>query len=437
MKKYTSIAFGAMVLFVLTAGQQVFAQESGLNGANTAWVLTATALVLFMTLPGLALFYGGLVRVKNILSVLMQCFAIACLVSVLWLIAGYSLSFGEGNGWIGDFSMLFMASIGKDDLAGDIPLSLHAMYQMTFAIITPALIVGAFAERMKFSSMLLFTALWLFAVYIPVCHWVWASSGWLFNLGLLDFAGGTVVHITAGVAALVAAIVIGKRDGFPTTAMPPHNMTMTVTGAGMLWVGWFGFNAGSALAANSSAAMAMLVTHLSAAAGALAWMTIEWLKFKKPSVLGIVTGMVAGLGTITPASGYVGPGGALIIGLVAGVVCFYMTHLVKRTWKIDDSLDVFPVHGVGGILGTLLAGVFASTQLGAFSGHGFAEGVKTMGEQMGIQLIGVLVTFGYTAVVTYLLLKITGILTRGLRVTKEEESIGLDLSLHEEDGYKL
>lgn len=428
------ILTGAGLLMQSTAG---FAQDAAIDTGNTAWMLTASALVLFMTLPGLALFYGGLVRVKNILSVLMQCFAIACLVSILWLIAGYSLSFGEGNAWIGDMSLAFMAGIKEESMAGDIPLSLHAMYQMTFAIITPALIVGAFAERMKFSSMLLFSALWLFAVYIPVCHWVWASSGWLFKKGLLDFAGGTVVHITAGVAALVSALVIGKRNGFPTTAMPPHNMTMTVTGAGMLWVGWFGFNAGSALAANGNAAMAMLVTHLSAAAGAISWMTIEWIKFKKPSVLGIVTGMVAGLGTITPASGYVGPGGALIIGLSSGVVCFYMTQMVKRVWKIDDSLDVFPVHGVGGIIGTLFAGVFASTQLGAFSGQGFAEGINTMGEQMGVQVLGVLVTFVYTALVTYILLKLTSLLTKGLRVTKEEETVGLDLSLHEEDGYKL
>ncbi|MGM8225678.1 ammonium transporter [Cellvibrio sp. ARAG 10.3] len=411
--------------------------QDGVDGANTAWMLTATALVLFMTLPGLSLFYAGLVRVRNVLSVLMQCFAIACLMSLLWMIAGYSLSFGDGNAYIGDFSKVFLASVGEDALWGDIPESLFATFQMTFAIITPALIVGAFAERMKFSSMLLFSALWLFAVYVPVCHWVWSGNGWLFNMGLLDFAGGTVVHITAGVAALVAALVLGNRTGFPTTAMPPHNMTMTVTGAGMLWVGWFGFNAGSALAANGNAAMAMLVTHISAAAGSLAWMTIEWLKFRKPSVLGIVTGMVAGLGTITPASGYVGPGGALIIGLCAGMVCFFMTQLIKRVWKIDDSLDVFPVHGVGGVLGTLLAGIFASTELGVFSGHGFAEGISSIGEQLGVQFIGVIVTFGYTAVVTYVLLKITGVLTAGLRVTKEEEVVGLDISLHEEDGYKL
>ncbi|MCP8898844.1 ammonium transporter [Gilvimarinus xylanilyticus] len=406
------------------------------NGANTAWILTATALVLFMTLPGLSLFYGGLVRSKNILSVLMQCFAIACIASLLWMIVGYSLSFGEGNAWIGDFSHVMLAGIGKETLSGDIPEALFALFQMTFAIITPALIVGAFAERMKFSSMLIFSSLWLLAVYVPVCHWVW-GGGFLGQWGLLDFAGGTVVHITAGVAALVAALVLGQRDGFQSVPMPPHNMTMTVTGAGMLWVGWFGFNGGSALTASGDAAMAMLVTHISAAAGSLAWMSIEWIKFRKPSVLGIVTGMVAGLGTITPASGFVGPGGALVIGLLAGVVCFFMTQAIKRVWHIDDSLDVFPVHGVGGILGTLLAGVFASPNLGVFSGHGFADAVSGMGAQVWVQFLGVVITFVYTGVITYVLLKLTGVLTSGLRVTREEELIGLDITMHEEEGYKL
>ncbi|WP_096086963.1 ammonium transporter [Agaribacterium haliotis] len=407
-----------------------------LDSGNTAWILTATALVLFMTLPGLSLFYGGLVRSKNILSVLMQCFAIACVASVLWLLLGYSLAFGEGNAFIGDFSKALFAVITKGELVGDIPESLFAIFQMTFAIITPALIVGAFAERMKFSSVLIFSSLWLMAVYVPVCHWVW-GGGWLGAMGLFDFAGGTVVHITAGVAALVAALVIGNREGFPTTAMPPHNMTMTVTGAGMLWVGWFGFNAGSALAANGDAAMAMLVTHISAAAGSLAWMAIEWKKFGKPSVLGIVTGMVAGLGTITPASGFVGPMGALVIGSTAGTVCFWATQLIKRKFKIDDSLDVFPVHGVGGILGTLLAGIFSSTSLGLFSGHGFAEGIETMAAQFSVQLIGVVATFIYTAFVTWFLLKLTGILTNGIRVSKEEEMQGLDVVLHEESGYNM
>jgi len=406
-----------------------------LSGGNTSWILTATALVLFMTLPGLSLFYGGLVRSKNVLSVLMQCFAIACMASLVWFVVGYSLAFGEGNLFIGDFSKVFFTGIGKDTLSGDIPESLFAMFQMTFVIITPALIVGAFAERMKFSSVMVFSLFWILLVYAPVCHWVW-GGGWLAEKGLLDFAGGTVVHITAGVAALVVAIMIGNRKGFPETAMPPHNMTMTVTGAGMLWVGWFGFNAGSALAANGDAAMAMLVTHISAAAGSLAWMTMEWSKFGKPSVLGIVTGMVAGLGTITPASGFVGPGGALIIGLSAGVLCFYATQFIKRKLIIDDSLDVFPVHGVGGILGTLAAGIFASTQLGVFSGSGFAADIDSIGAQFSVQALGVLVVAAYTALVTYGIVKLTGLLTGGIRVDGDEETQGLDLVLHEETGYK-
>jgi len=412
------------------------AAEASLNPANTAWILVATALVLFMTLPGLALFYGGLVRTKNVLSILMQCFAIASIASLLWLIAGYSLAFGSGNGWIGDLSKAMLAGVGRDSLAaGDIPEPLFMLFQMTFAIITPALIVGGFAERMKFSAMLLFSALWLLLVYAPVTHWVW-GGGWLQQMGLYDFAGGTVVHITAGVAALVAAIVLGPRRGFPTTAMPPHNMTMTAMGAGMLWVGWFGFNGGSALAADGNAAMAMLVTHISAAAGALVWSAIEWRRFGKPSALGAVTGMVAGLGTITPASGFVGPGGALIIGLAAGGVCFFATQLVKRKLKIDDSLDVFPVHGVGGILGTLFAGVFSSTGLGLFSGYGYAKGIDSMGGQLGVQLAGILATGLFTAVVTYAILKGVDALV-GLRVTHEQEIEGLDIAMHEERGYDL
>ncbi|MFL0799537.1 MAG: ammonium transporter [Agarilytica sp.] len=418
----------------LLASPFAFAGDT-LDTGNTAWILTATALVLFMTLPGLSLFYGGLVRTKNILSVLMQCFAIACIASLLWFVALYSLSFGEGNAWVGDLSKLFLSGIGEDTASGDIPESLFVMFQLTFAVITPALIVGAFAERMKFSSLLIFSALWLVLVYAPVCHWVW-GGGWLGQMGLLDFAGGTVVHITAGVAALVAALVIGNRNGFPTTAMPPHNMTMTVTGAGMLWVGWFGFNAGSALAANGDAAMAMLVTHISAAAGSLAWMTVEWVKFGKPSVLGIVTGMVAGLGTITPASGFVGPAGALVIGLSAGVVCFFATQFIKRKLVIDDSLDVFPVHGVGGILGTLFAGIFASTELGIFSGQGFADGIESIGAQFQVQVIGVLATAIYTAIATFIILKLTGFMTNGIRVSADEETEGLDIVLHEESGYK-
>lgn len=407
-----------------------------LNPANTAWILTTTALVLFMTLPGLALFYGGLVRSKNVLSVLMQCFSIAGAASIIWLVLGYSLAFGEGNAWIGDFSKVMMAGIDKDSLMGDIPEPLFMLFQMTFAIITPTLIIGGFAERMKFSAMLLFSCIWLVLVYAPITHWVW-GGGWLAQMGLYDFAGGTVVHITAGVAALVAAIVVGPRKGFPQVAMPPHNLTMTVTGAGMLWVGWYGFNGGSALAANGDAAMAMLVTHISAAAGVLVWSFIEWYKFGKPSVLGAVTGMVAGLGTITPASGFVGPGGALIIGIMAGGVCFIATQYIKRTLKIDDSLDVMPVHGVGGILGTLLAGVFSATSLGVFSGYGFAEGIETMGGQVMVQIIGIVSTFVYTAVVTWIILKLVGAMVGGLRVSEEVEIQGLDTAEHEETGYNL
>ena len=421
----------AIALLVLPALS--VAEAATASGSNTAWILTSTALVLFMTLPGLALFYGGLVRSKNVLSVLMQCFAIAGVVTVLWLIAGYSLAFSEGNAWIGDFSHLMMAGIGRETLSGDIPESLFMLFQMTFAIITPALIIGGFAERMKFSAMLLFSALWLMLVYVPVTHWVW-GGGWLGAIGLYDFAGGTVVHITAGVAALVAALVLGPRRGFPTTAMPPHNMTMTVMGAGMLWVGWFGFNGGSALAANGDAAMAMLVTHISAAAGAMVWMSMEWVRFGKPSALGAVTGMVAGLGTITPASGFVGPGGALIIGILAGFLCFNATLFIKRVLKIDDSLDVFPVHGVGGMLGTLMAGVFSATSLGVFSGYGFADGITSMGGQLYVQFIGVIATVVFTAVVTFVILKVVGALL-GLRVSEEDEIQGLDISMHEERGY--
>ncbi len=409
--------------------------QDGVDSGDTAWILTSTALVLFMSLPGLALFYGGLVRARNVLSVLVQCFAIVCVVSVLWLICGYSLAFAPGNGFIGGLSKAFFAGVGENSVSGTIPETAFAMFQLTFACITPALIVGGFAERMKFSAMLLFSVLWLFAVYLPICHWVWGSDGWLFEMGLLDFAGGTVVHITAGVAALVAAIVLGRRQGFPQTPMMPHNLTMTVTGAGMLWVGWFGFNGGSALAANGNAAMAILVTHISAAAGAMMWSAIEWIKYGKPSALGLVTGMVAGLGTITPASGFVGPGGALIIGLVAGLVCFNATHTLKRVLKIDDSLDVFPVHGVGGILGTFAAGIFAASTLGVFGGQGYAEGM-TMGKQIGVQLIGIAATGTWAAVLTWGLLKLVGKVT-GLRVSPEQETMGLDTTQHNERGYDL
>ena len=424
----TKAILAAISLLLVSPG--VFADD--LNGANTAWILTSTALVLFMTIPGLSLFYAGLVRVKNVLSVLVQCFAITCLVSILWLIAGYSLAFSEGNMFIGGLSNFMMGGIQEGTMNGDIPDSVFAMFQLTFGIITVALIVGGFAERLRFSAMLLFSGLWLFAVYVPVTHWVW-GGGWLGEMGLLDFAGGTVVHITAGVAALTAAMVMGSRRGFPDTPMTPHNMTMTITGAGMLWVGWFGFNAGSALAANGDAGMAMLVTHISAAAGAFTWMCIEWFRFGKPSALGAVTGMVAGLGTITPASGFVGPAGALIIGISAGVVCFSATMWLKRVMKIDDSLDVFPVHGVGGALGTILAGIFASNSLGIFSGQGDGAAI---GDQLLIQLTGVFSVAVYTAVISFILLKIVDAIL-GLRVSEDEETEGLDLNQHNERGYDL
>lgn len=426
---------GLIVLLCLPSF--VWADGNQLNSGNTAWVLTATALVLFMTLPGLSLFYGGLVRAKNILSILVQCFAIACVASLLWFAVGYSLAFSGDGAFIGNLDKAFLTGVDIDSVAPglDIPEHLFAVFQMTFAVITPALMVGAFAERMKFSSVIVFSAFWLLAVYVPVCHWVW-GGGWLADMGMIDFAGGTVVHITAGVGALVAALMVGNRDGFPNKPLLPHNMTMTVMGAGMLWVGWFGFNAGSAVAADGSAAMAMIVTHISAAAGSLTWVAIEWIKFKKPSALGIVTGMVAGLGTITPASGSVGPAGALVIGISAGFICFYATQFIKRKLFIDDSLDVFPVHGVGGIIGTFMAGIFVSAELGVFSGNGLSEGVS-ISDQLWVQIVGIIATIIYTAVVSYLLLKMTSLLTSGLRVSKEEETQGLDIITHEERGYKL
>ena len=407
-----------------------YAESSELSGANTAWILTSTALVLFMTIPGLAFFYGGLVRNKNVLSVLMQCFALTCLVSIMWVIVLYGLAFGDGgslNSIIGSFDQIFMSGLTNESLSGDIPESVFAMFQLTFAIITPALIVGGFAERMKFSSMLLFSTLWMIFVYAPICHMVW-GGGWLGNLGVMDFAGGTVVHVNAGIAALVAAVMLRERRGFPATPMPPHNLTMTVAGASMLWVGWFGFNACSALAADQSAGMAMLVTHIGAAAGSLSWMGREWMKQGKPSVLGIVTGMVAGLGTITPASGFVGPMGALFIGVSAGLICYEATQYIKKVLKIDDSLDVFPVHGVGGILGTILTGVFASA---SFGGMGLENSIST---QVFIQIIGVVFTIIWCGFFTYIILKLVDNLL-GLRISEEEEETGIDLVEHGEKGY--
>jgi Amt family ammonium transporter len=428
-----NIRLRLLPLLSLACCTPAFAADE-LNSADTAWILTATALVLFMTLPGLALFYGGLVRSKNVLSVLMQCFAITCVATIIWVAVGYSIAFGDGgagNAFWGGLSRAFLAGLSRDALAGSIPESVFSMFQLTFAIITPALIVGGFAERMRFSAILMFSALWLLLVYLPVCHWVW-GGGWLGEMGLLDYAGGTVVHITAGVAAVVTAVVIGNRNGFPKTAMMPHNMTMTITGAGMLWVGWFGFNAGSALSAGGDAGMAMLVTHISAAMGAFTWMMIEWKRYGKPSALGAVTGMVAGLGTITPASGFVGPMAALLIGFAAGNICYFATVYIKQTLHIDDSLDVFPVHGVGGMLGTLAAGIFVSARLG---GAGLAEGVS-MAQQVGVQLVGIAATVAWTVLLTWGILKLVGVIV-DLRVNDEDEMMGLDLSAHEESGYNL
>jgi Amt family ammonium transporter len=416
---------------VLLISTSVFGAEAEINQANTAWLLTSTALVLFMTLPGLALFYAGLVRSKNVLSVLMQCFTIACVMSILWMLFVYGMAFGDGGGLnkiVGSGKVL-MSGITLGSVSGDIPETVFFMFQMTFAIITPALIVGGFAERMKFSAVLWFSALWLVFVYAPVCHWVW-GGGWLMDRGFMDFAGGSVVHINAGVAAIVAAVVLGKRKGFPEATILPHNMTLTVAGASMLWVGWFGFNAGSALAANGNAGMAMVATHISAAAASLAWMTCEWLRHGKPSVLGIVTGMVAGLGTITPASGFVGPAGALIIGILAGVVCYFATQFIKRSLKIDDSLDVFPVHGVGGALGTLLTAILAAESLG---GLGLETGIAA---QFMTQLIGVIATIVWCGVVSFVILKVLDKVL-GIRVSVDEETEGLDLTQHNERGYSL
>ena len=404
--------------------------DETISNANTSWILTSTVLVLFMTLPGLAFFYAGLVRSKNVLSVLMQCFSLTCVVSILWVIYLYSWTFGDGgstNALIGNLDNLFLSSLSASNMSGDIPETVFAMFQLTFAIITPALIVGGFAERMKFSAMLVFSVIWMTFVYAPICHMVW-GGGWLGELGLMDFAGGTVVHINAGVAALIAAVMLRERRGFPSTPMPPHNLAMTVAGASMLWVGWFGFNAGSALAADQSAGMAMLVTHIGAAAGSLSWMFREWMKQGKPSVLGIVTGMVAGLGTITPASGFVGPMGALIIGISAGLVCYEATQYIKKILLIDDSLDVFPVHGVGGILGTLLTGVFAASTYG---GIGLENSIS---EQVTIQFIGVVFTIVWCGIFTYIALKVTNSLV-GLRISDENEETGIDLTEHGEKGY--
>lgn len=400
-----------------------------MNGADTAWILTSTALVLFMTLPGLALFYAGLVRSQNVLSVLMNCFAIAATVSILWFVVAYSIAFGDGNAWWGGLGKSFLTGVGVDTVSGTIPESLFFMFQMTFAIITPALIVGAYPERIHFSFVIAFSLVWVLLVYAPVVHWVW-GGGFLADMGLIDFAGGVVVHVTAGTSALVLAMMLGPRRGFPSEVQPPHNPGMTMIGASMLWVGWFGFNAGSALTADGSAGMAMTVTHLSAAAGAIAWSVMELIRYRKASLIGAVTGMVAGLATITPASGSVGPIGGLILGLSGGVVCYMITQLIKQRLKIDDSLDVFAVHGIGGALGSVLVTFFVTAALG---GRGLAEGM-TIGSQLGVQLIGIGIVAVWSGVLTYVIVKILKMFVK-FRVDEETEVQGLDLAMHGERGY--
>ena len=398
-----------------------------IDTGNTAWIITATALVLFMTLPGLALFYAGLVRKKNVLSVLMQCISVACLASVLWLVIGYSLAFGDGNQWIGDTSKMFLSGVGRDTLSGDIPETVFFAFQMTFAVITPALIVGAYVERIKFSAVLLFSGLWLLIVYAPVTHWIWAGNGWLFQAGLLDFAGGLVVHLTAGSSALVLAAMLGPRSTFPLQVDPPHNPAMVMIGASMLWVGWFGFNAGSALAADGNAGMAMVVTHISAATASLVWMLMDWSRFGKPTLIGLVTGTIAGLASITPASGSVGPIGALIIGASAGIICYLFVNIVKNNLKIDDSLDVFAVHGVGGLIGIILVAFLVDANIG---GAGYADGINAISQLM-IQLKGTFAVLVLSVVATIVITYVVK-LTVGLRVDDSSEVEGLDISSHGE-----
>ncbi|MBF0445553.1 MAG: ammonium transporter, partial [Magnetococcales bacterium] len=420
-KRIATIGIGGAALLLPALAMA----EDKLDSGDTAWMLISTVLVLFMTIPGLSLFYAGMVRSKNVLSILMQCFAITALMTIVWTVYGYSMAFGDGgsaNWLIGGFDKAFLLGVKVDSLSGTIPETVFMVFQMTFAIITPALIVGAFAERMKFSSMLVFLTLWVTLVYLPVCHWVW-GGGWMSSHGVLDFAGGTVVHINAGIAGLVTAIMLGKRKGYPTTHMAPHNLTLTVTGTGMLWVGWFGFNAGSELAADGTAGMAMAVTQIAAAAAAMSWMFVEWMKHGKPSALGIVTGAVGGLVAITPASGYVGPMGALAIGFASGAVCFWGATSLKRMMGYDDSLDAFGVHGIGGIVGALLTGVFAATSLG---GSGFGDGITTIGGQVWAQGLGVVATAIYCAIATAIILVIVKAIM-GLRVEEEEEVIGLDI----------
>ena len=437
MKRHTIIF--ASLIFVLGLPDLALADGHELNGSDTAWMLTATALVLFMTIPGLALFYGGLVRTKNVLSVLMQCFALTAIMTLVWVIIGYSLAFNTDgmeagstsiNSFVGGLGTMFLSGVTASSLSGTIPETVFITFQMTFAIITPALIVGAFAERMKFSAMILFSILWSIVVYAPICHMAWSGDGSFFgDMGVLDFAGGTVVHINAGVAALVACIVIGKRQGYPNTLMAPHSLTITVIGASMLWIGWFGFNAGSAVAADGTAGMAMLVTQVATASATLGWMAAEWIRLGKPSILGAVTGAVAGLVAITPASGSVGPMGAIVVGLASGVLCFWAATSLKRALGYDDSLDAFGVHGIGGIVGALLTGIFAAESLG---GQGLSA--DSIGGQFVVQLIAVVFTIVYCGVLSFILLKIVDAIV-GLRVSQDEETEGLDISLHDERGY--
>ena len=427
-KLYVSALFRKLSLIVFLSFTS-FPAFADVNNGDTAWILTSTALVLFMTLPGLALFYAGLVNSKNVVSVLMQHFAVACVVSIIWVTLGYSLAFSSGNAWIGDLSNIFMKSIDLDSISGTIPESLFATFQMTFAIITPALIIGAFVERIKFSAMLIFISLWVLIVYVPVTHWVW-GGGILSSWGTMDFAGGIVVHATAGTAALITALTLGKRRGFPKSITPPHSPILTMIGAAMLWVGWFGFNAGSALGANGGAGMAMLVTHISASMAALVWMFIEWKRFGKPSLIGVVTGMVAGLATVTPASGYIGIPGGLVLGFSGGLLCYLAVDYIRGKLLIDDSLDVFAVHGVGGILGTLLVAFLATS---TFSGLGLPEGQTAM-SQFVVQIKAVILTVIWTSIFTYLILKVTSLIVP-LRVDEQEEIEGLDLRSHGEKGY--
>lgn len=431
-----TLLVGAALLLALP---NIAFAEDELSSGDTAWMLTSTALVLFMTIPGLALFYGGLVRTKNVLSVLMQCFALTAIMTLVWVIIGYSLAFNTDgmeagkvtlHSFVGGLGTMFLSGVTASSLSGTIPETVFITFQMTFAIITPALIVGAFAERMKFSAMILFSVLWSIVVYAPICHMAWSGDGAFFgDMGVLDFAGGTVVHINAGVAALVACIVIGKRQGYPDTLMAPHSLTITVIGASMLWVGWFGFNAGSAVAADGAAGMAMLVTQIATASATLGWMIAEWIKHGKPSILGAVTGAVAGLVAITPASGSVGPMGAIVVGLASGILCFWAATSLKRAMGYDDSLDAFGVHGIGGIVGALLTGIFAAESLG---GQGLSA--DSIGGQFFVQLVGVVFTIAYCAVLSFILLKIVDAIV-GLRVSQSEETEGLDIALHDERGY--